>query len=198
VWDSPVSIPGAAIIYEGEDPALDRLVLKPFGAPEHATWQVVRYDAPLPAAHVALRTVNVPTAVMLLAGLTQTTSTDIAWFLPGEDSPESGEPVATTARIARWDDSGGDVEHDGVCYVVIHRTHAPGWTARINDGPDAPVLRVNGGLQAVRLSGSGRSRIALRYRPPRLALASMISLTALTITLLVLGLTRRIGQTRRT
>jgi len=187
VWDGPVSAPGVEILYKGDDKALDRLVYKRPGAPEHAIWSLVRYPDPLPAAHATLHVSKVPDLRTLLARLSQTDSADTAWFVAGDDPPDAGGPRATEARIERWDDFGGEVDHNGVCEVVIHRTYAPGWTAKIDDGPQTPVLPVDGGLQAVRLSGSGRSRISLRYQPPHLAVASTISAISLAITLLVLG-----------
>jgi uncharacterized membrane protein YfhO len=78
------------------------------------------------------------------------------------------------------------VEHDGTCDLVIRRTYAPGWTARVNDGPAAPVVRVDGGLQGVRLVGTGPSRVSVEYRPPLFTWAVAISLVASAVTLLVL------------
>jgi hypothetical protein len=83
------------------------------------------------------------------------------------------------------------VDHDGACDVVINRTYLPGWTARIDDALDLPVVPVDGGLQSVHLSGSGRTRVALRYRPPRLLPASAVSGISLTGVLLLLGVTLR-------
>jgi hypothetical protein len=65
----------------------------------------------------------------------------------------------------------------------------PGWTARIDDVLEVPVVPVDGGLQSVHLSGSGRTRVALRYRSPRLLPALAVSATSLTGVLLLLGLT---------
>ena len=81
-----------------------------------------------------------------------------------------------------WDGSSGEVEHDGDCDVVIRRSYVPGWTARLNGGVEIPVVPVDGGLQSVRLSGSGRTQFALRYRPPHLLWAAWVSIIALVTT----------------
>jgi hypothetical protein len=46
---------------------------------------------------------------------------------------------------------------------------------------------VNGGLQGARLSGSGTTRVSVRYRPVGLERASIITLTALAAAVLVLA-----------
>ena len=49
---------------------------------------------------------------------------------------------------------------------------------RTNDGPEQPVFQADGGLQAVRLYGSGPSKIHFRYRSPWWLISSPISLAA--------------------
>ena len=70
----------------------------------------------------------------------------------------------------------------------MRRTYYPGWICRVDDGPDQPVLKVNGGLQGVRLVGSGTSRVTIRYRPNGLPQAARVSLAALALAALVLGI----------
>ena len=143
--------------------------------------------------YVALRAIDAADLQTLLTQLTRAEFSDTAWFLAGDRPPDLPESRARTGRIARWDDLEGEVEHDGACDVVIRRTYVPGWTARIDDGPEVPVVPVNGGLQSVRLTGSGRTRVALQYRPPRLTAAVVISVVSSATVLLVL-ITSRITR----
>ena len=69
-----------------------------------------------------------------------------------------------------WDGTAATVEHDGPCDVVIARTFDPGWQAGIDEGRAPPIFPVDGGFLAVRLDGLGVDRVAMRYRPPGLAL----------------------------
>jgi hypothetical protein len=62
--------------------------------------------------------------------------------------------------------------------LIISRTFDPGWLARIDGGPEQPVIRVNGGLQAVRLAGARTERVIVRYRPPRVVLWATVSLVS--------------------
>jgi hypothetical protein len=184
VWDRPIA--GSEILYAGPDDALDRLTYKPSGAPEHATWYLVRYGDASPAAHVALRTVEVADVRTLFAHFGRTEATDVAWFLPGDRLPETPGPRARSAHVRRWNGRQGDIDHDGTCDLVIRRTYTPGWTARVNDGPEIPVVPVDGGLQSVRVAGAGSSHISLQYRPPRWRVAVAISTASLAAAVLLL------------
>ena len=84
------------------------------------------------------------------------------------------------------------MDHDGTCDLIFRRTYAPGWTARIDAAPPIPVVPVDGGLQSVRLTGSGRTEVALTYRPPHRTSALVVSLMSLGVALfaLVAGLRR--------
>ena len=68
-------------------------------------------------------------------------------------------PPARMVDLKNWDGRSAIVDHDGSCYLIIRRTYYPGWTCRVNDGPEQPVLKVNGGLQGVPLTGTGTSRV---------------------------------------
>ena len=197
IWNGPVSGAGAAVetLYEGPDEALDRVIYKPPGAPDRSRWHLVRDADVWPPVYVALRAIDAADLQTLLTQLTGAEFPDTAWFLAGDRPPDLPEPRARAGRIARWDDLEGEVEHDGACDVVIRRTYMPGWTARIDDGAEVPVVPVNGGLQSVRLSGSGRTRVALQYRPPHLTTAVVISVVSSTTVLLVL-ITSRITRSK--
>src|SRR5205823_975811 len=103
-----------------------------------------------------------------------------------------------TAVVRRWDGLSGVVEHDGACDLVLTRTYYPGWTARINDGPEQPVRPVDGGLQAIRLVGRGPSRVVVRYRPAGWPVAVGVSILATATAVIVVGwsLVRRRPQAR--
>ncbi len=189
IWDGPLATSRGEVLYQGDDAALDRLALRPLGAPHHATWSLVRYAAERTLARVALQSREAPDPQSLLARIAASDSTDIAWFLPGDRPLASPGPLARSAHIVRWDAYGGEVDHDGSCDIVITRTYLPGWTARIDDALEVPVVPVDGGLQSVHLSGSGRTRVALRYRSPRLVAALAVSAASLTAVVILLGVT---------
>ena len=83
--------------------------------------------------------------------------------------------------MVRWDGRSGEFEHNGTFDLVIRRTYVPGWVAAINGGPPIPVLPVEGGLQSIRIPGSGTTRVEVSYHPVWLARGAVISLTAVTI-----------------
>ena len=180
IWTGPVPGSGSAVetLYEGPDEALDRLVYHAPGAPDRSQWHLVRYADVPPAVSVAVRVIDAGDLQTQLAQLTRAEFADTASFLPSDRPPDLPQPRARVGLVTRWDGLQGEIEHDGVCDVVIRRTYVPGWTARIDDGPEIPIVPVNGGLQSVRLSGSGRTHVALQYRPPRLTAAVMISVTS--------------------
>ena len=185
IWRAPVSLPGVEVLHAGPDEALDRLAFNADGTPDGRMWYLLRFAGTAPV-HVARRARGAPDQRTALAYLAQDDSTDTVWFLPGDRPADVAGPRARAARIVSWDGLAGEVEHDGACDVVIRRTYAPGWTARLNDGPPVPVARVDGGLQGVRVNGAGHTRISLRYQPPHVWQASAVSAATLALVLLVL------------
>lgn len=173
------------------DPALDRIVYRRPDEPVTRLWSIVRLDEPFPEAYVAPRAATSPDRRRLLDRLSLFDDLDRAWFLAEDHIPE--HPPARAARLVSWDGRAAVVEHDGPCDLIVSRTFDPGWSARVNGGPEQPVVRVNGGLQAVRLTGAGTERVTLRYRPPRIVLWATISLiTAATlVALAAVSLVRR-------
>ncbi len=158
------------------DPALDRIVYHAAGEPASRSWSVVRVDDPFPEVHVALRARTSPDRATLVERLFASDDRDVAWFLAEDRVP--GRPDAHSVRLTSWDGTTAAVEHDGPCDLVIARTFDPGWLARVDDGPERPVLPVDGGFQAVRLDGAGLHRVSLQYRTPRIVLWSAISIVA--------------------
>jgi hypothetical protein len=165
-----------------KDPSLDRIVVRSATEPATRTWSIVQLDEPFPEARVVTRARTAAHRHALVERLSQSEDLDVAWFLAEDGIP--ARPDALEARLISWNGSVAEIEHDGACELVIARTFDPGWLARINGGPEHPVLPVDAGFQAVRLQGSGTDRVALQYRPPRLMVWASTSLLA---TALVIG-----------
>jgi hypothetical protein len=190
VWDAQVIDPGATLLYEGPDPDLDRLVYLPTGEPTARTWRVARSAGSFPRVRVARR-IRVAYARSDRAyGLERAADPDEAWFAAATAPPDVAGPPAQAARLASWDDDTAVVEHDGTAVLVINRMSYPGWTARLDDGPERPVATVDFGLQGVVLPGSGRTKVALRYRPTALGLWASLSALAVAAAPAVLLLAR--------
>jgi hypothetical protein len=161
------------------DPALDRIVYRRPDEPIARVWSIIRLDEPFPEAFVATRAETSPDWRRLMDRLSLFDDLDRAWFLAADRVP--ARPAARLARLLSWDGREALVEHDGPCDLVISRTFDPGWQARIDGGPEQEVIRVNGGLQAVRLDGAGRTNVTLRYRPPRIIVWVTISMVSAAI-----------------
>ena len=189
VWDGPAGDGLGEVVYRGPDPALDVLAYRSAGLPERRPWRAVRLPDVFPEARVALRAVRAPDRATLLGALSRADSIDEAWFLPGDAPAPARSPRATAARVGRWDagDLSGEVEHDGACDLILTRASYPGWEASVDGGPGRPVGRADGGLVAVRVDGSGTSRVSLRYRPTHAALARVVSAAALAAALAALA-----------
>jgi len=158
------------------DPALDQIVHRGPSDPTSRAWSIVELDEPFPQARVALRAGTFADRNSLIERLSRSDDLDSAWFLAECAVPAREE--ARAARLVTWDGSTATVDHDGTCDLVIARSFDPGWLARTGNGPEQPVLPVDGGFQAVRIEGSGQDRVTLRYHPPRIMLFSTISLVA--------------------
>lgn len=158
------------------DLALDQVAHRGPSDPAHRAWAIIKLDAPAPEVHVATRARTVGRADELIDRLFRVDDPDVALFLAEDAVPARAD--ASFARLVSWDGSTAMVEHEGSCDLVIARTFDTGWRARIDDGLEQPVLRVDGGFQAVRVDGSGRHRIALRYEPRGFYLLATISLGA--------------------
>jgi hypothetical protein len=158
------------------DPALDRIVYHAAGEPASRSWSIVRVDDPFPEARVAPRARKSPDRNTLVKHLSESDDRDIAWFLAEDRVPTRTD--ARSARLASWDGTTATVEHDGPCDLVVGRTFDPGWLARVDDGPERPVLRADAGFLAVRIEGAGVHRVSLRYRTPRIALWIALSTSA--------------------
>ena len=117
-----------------------------------------------------------PAPIELIDRLFRSDDPDLAMFLAEDAVPARAD--ATSARLISWDGSTATVEHEGTCDLVIARTFDRGWLARIGDGPEQPVLPVDGGFQAVRVEGSGTHRVEISISARRFSLFAAISLAA--------------------
>jgi hypothetical protein len=183
VWDTPIAARAGAVIFRGADPALDVLAYHEPSLPKHREWRVVRLKNVFPHARVALRAVEAADRADLVDSLTHRDAQDEAWFLPGEVPVESGSARAKSARVLRWDGLSGEVEHDGACDLILTRVNYPGWLAMVDDGPERPPGKADGGLIAVRLGGAGVSRVALRYSQNGFGVAAVVSVASIAIAL---------------
>jgi hypothetical protein len=162
-----------------QDRALDQIYPRKSSDPADLGWSIVELGEPSPEARVAVQARAVADRPSLINRLSREDDRDLAWFLAEDQVPP--RPDARSARLLSWDGTVATIEHDGTCDLVLARTFDAGWLARIDDGPDQSVLPVDGGFQAVRVEGSGRHRVALRYRPPRFLFYSTTSLVALAL-----------------
>lgn len=186
IWGSTDDVRGADIIAEINDPELDRLMMGAMSARRGglSPWKLVRERQPFPSAWVARRVRQAESWNELYPQLSLADTPDEAWFLAADcPSPYTGA-AAQTAKVESWDGQTAVVSHDGSCILIMRRTYYPGWTYRINHGPEQHVLKVDGGLQGVRLVGSGKSQVTVRYQPTGFAHAVVVSLVATTTALL--------------
>jgi hypothetical protein len=200
IWDAPfdryfrrdakpiqsaTAAPGVArgpTLYEGPDPVLDRVVPNAVER-KSQQWTVVVDRSAFAPARVALRVREAPGPAELVQGIDSSDAIDEVWFLAADRPKEKSTTRASHAGLRRWDGETGEVACDGVCDLVVTRTYYPGWTASVNGGPDQPVLRAEGGLQAIRLSGPGVFRVSVHYRPTGLLGSASISMIATSLAL---------------
>jgi hypothetical protein len=199
VWDSPVADRLGTVLLEGIDPALDAIAARQGSMLAQRPWRIVRLPDPFPSARAVTRVVEVADRSTLLERLATSDALDLAWSLPTDRPPPSTRPRARAARVVRWDGQVGEVEHDGTCDLVLTRGIYPGWTARVNEGPPQPCWSADGGLLAVRVEGTGTSRVAIAYQPTGLGVMATVSGVALASSLVVIGVglarNRRPGAT---
>ena len=188
VWGSKDSVLGTEVLAELDDPALDQaLASVPYSQQSGlGPWKLVRNRDAFPPAWVARNVNEAKNWGAIFVALSRSEERDDVWFLPEDLPPPLPGEGARMASVLGWDGRSAIVEHDGWCILIMRRTFYPGWVYRVDGGPEQPVLKANGGLQAAVVAGSGTSRVTLRYRPTGLTLAATVSLAALSAIFLVL------------
>jgi hypothetical protein len=187
IWSADDDIRGFTLLAVVPDPALDQVMARVPKLRGRGPWKLVRDPAAFPPAWVARRVREADNWGRLYSALSMADLPDEAWFLTEDRPPELPGPAAGTANVRSWDGRAAVVEHDGSCVLILRRTFYPGWFYRIDDGPELPVLKVNGGLQGVPLTGAGTSHVEASYHPTGLARAAAISLAAIAAALGTLG-----------
>ena len=188
VFEGPRPFRPSRLLYLGEDKVLDSRLPSTIATKFPRLWRVERYLPTFPQARVARKVRVAKDWIEMFPPLVKTKDADEVWYMNQDKPPEGPGPRATQATIAQWDGRGGIVEHDGDCDLVIRRTFYPGWTATINGGPPIPLRPADGGLQALRLTGKGPTRVETRYTPTRLSLYIKISAAALVVALSLIAL----------
>ena len=199
VWGTDDDVRGTEIEAEIADPSLDQLIASVPVFRGRGPWKLVRNPNVFPPAWVAYHIRQAPSWAVLYSELMRKDVSADAWFLSDDHPPTLPDPIAQVARVQSWDSQMAVVEHDGSCILVLRRTYYPGWVYHVDDGPEQPVLKVDGGLQGVRLVGSGTSHVVLHYEPTGLRQATKIALIALATAVLVLaapGLRALVGRVR--
>jgi hypothetical protein len=98
--------------------------------------------------------------------------------------------LAIPGEVTSWDGRTAVVRHDGPSRLVINRTYYPGWTYRIDDGPETPVNRASQrerGVQAVDVPGAGTHRVTFAYRPTNLRVFASLSAGSTALALAAVG-----------
>jgi hypothetical protein len=186
IWYEDLGRHRDRVVFASQDHVLDRLVPRQDGRGRLAEqWRVVEYPGAYPRARVARRAKVVASWPVLHARLSLTDDPDEVVYLSKNAPAGPAGPRAKAARVVRWDGLAGEIAHDGVCDLVLRRTHYPGWFARIDGGPPRPVSRADGGLQAIRLVGSGTSHVSLEYHPTSLRITAPVSIAVAALALLV-------------
>ncbi|MBV8486786.1 MAG: hypothetical protein JO161_00770 [Planctomycetaceae bacterium] len=172
-----------------EDCFIQRMIYEAWLMLHDATdrrWRVERYPGAFPAVRVLLRSRVVEDWPALFGSLNREDHRDEATYMRGDAPPQTSAPRARQARLLSWNGTEAIVEHDGDCDIIFRRCWYPGWSFQVNGGPEQRVFRADGGLQAVRLQGTGPSRIHFRYRSAWWLVSLPVSLAATTTALYLL------------
>jgi len=180
VIESTTEFLPSEILWEGADPVLNSILPRNETTPVTRRFRVERYNGAFPEVHAAVKVGVAKTWFELFPTLTASASLDTVWFLPEHLPPTPAGPRAKTAKVLSWEGLSGEVEHDGTCDLVFRRAFYPGWSAKINGGPDLPVTRADGGLLCIRVPGAGVSKVQLTYRPTGLYRYGFVTLLAVT------------------
>jgi hypothetical protein len=187
VWGSADSIYGTKVLERIDDPSLDQLMttLPISRRGGLGPWTLVHASGTFPPAWIAQEIHEDQDWKDVFYFLSINDRSNEAWFEPGEAPPSFPELTTGSAHVKSWNGTTAVVEHDGPCILILRRAYYPGWSYQLDSASKRPVLKVNCGLQAVPLLGSGTRRITFQYSPTGLPRAAAISLTALASALIV-------------
>jgi hypothetical protein len=179
-------------IWEGADPALDKVARNPGPGKRWRVLAVAAHAGPRVATH----TVSVADQSSALVDSMQTNRPTNSVFVAREAIPRFQSRPATNAQITTWEGQSGTVAHDGACVLVLDQMAYPGWDFRAGDGPWTPVGTVDGGLAAAWIDGTGTSEVRLRYHPTNSKVLVITSTVAATAAVLVMVLDALRGARR--
>lgn len=180
------------LVFRGRDPELSRASNRR----DSTIWEVFRLnESPGPDVAIANRYRGAPSRRELLnQAILGAADASVAW-LPPSDIPRDNHAEPSAGRVRDWDGRAGTLEHSGPCLLTLNRTAYPGWRAAIDGCSAPPILEVDGGIQAIRLDGSGSRRVTVMYRPTNEKPLAILSAVAALAAVLVAVLSR-LGRLR--
>jgi hypothetical protein len=195
VFEGPDQFRPSVVLYFGEDPVLDEIFSFKTGVNRHRQWRLERYHGAFPEAWAACDVHLASSWEKLYPALTVAADPNEVWFLERDRPLDPPGARARSAKVLSWDGRSGAIEHDGTCDLVLRRVTYPGWTARLGDGTQAPIVPADGGLQSIRLPGSGITTLTTSYHPTRLyGLVAISCGTVLSAFVTIWAATRMGGQ----
>jgi hypothetical protein len=183
VWGSADPVFGTTVLERINDPLLDQIMATIPKSRQGGLgpWTLVEVPGAFPSAWIAHEVHEVREWEQIFSYLSSNDRPDEAWFESGDGPIGFPKSNRGSAHVKSWNGTTASVVHDSPCILILRRTYYPGWSYQLDGGHTRPVLKVNLGLQAVPLLGSGTRRIEFHYNPTGLPLAAAVSLTALTI-----------------
>ena len=187
VWHEGDVIPDSDTLWIANDPVLDKLLRNSRDPSRAPRWKIVRYRHAWPSAWVCRSAFEAADWETLYSRLSRLAKIDEAWYEHKDMPTDRRSPRASSVRVRSWDGRTAVVEHDGTCDLIVRRTAYPGWTARLGGGGELVIHKANGGLQSVRLEGSGPSYVHFSYHPAGLNRAAVVSLASMALCVVVLA-----------
>ena len=187
IWGSADPVLGTTVLERINDPLLDQIMATIPKSRQGGLgpWTLVKLPDAFPSAWIAHELHEVREWGKLFSFLSSNDRSNEAWFESGDGPTGFPNSNRGSAHVKSWDGVAAIVVHDSPCILILRRTFYPGWSYQLDGAEPRSVLKVNSGLQAVPLLGSGTRRIEFHYSPTGLPLAAAISLTALAIVIIV-------------
>ena len=183
IFDVPSSLLPGEVLYSGRDAVLGPRPAADAPASGPHIWRLERYSGTFPAVRTAIRAQAVPdwSAIRLEHRIAERSRPRL---FPGRPSPPRNRAAPLHPRLPPG-------SSDGTAARVKSSTTAPatwcstcsacypGWTARLDGDHEVRIVPVDGGLQSIRLPGSGVTKVEVSYRPTLLWPAAGVSLAAI-------------------